>query len=60
MSSSIRQRKVVQISAVDNTIYALCDDGGIWCWYRWQDTIPITYTWKQITPIPQPDSEMKT
>jgi len=41
---SVRRRKVVQISAVDNTIYALCDDGTIWCWYKWDASDAKTYT----------------
>ena len=56
---SVRRRKVVQISAVDNTIYALCDDGTIWCWYKWDASDAKTYIWKQIMPIPQPEVELK-
>jgi len=43
------QRKVIQIAATDNHVYALCDDGTIWNWNvegQWKE-------WPPTAEIPQ-------
>jgi hypothetical protein len=38
-------RKIIQISASDNGISVLCDDGTVWC-------RPWGGDWRQLEPIP--------
>jgi alpha-tubulin suppressor-like RCC1 family protein len=47
----VTERKVIQLIAAEDILYALCDDGTVW---RWQAALTYNGEWKEMPPVPQP------